>query len=48
VIAETWSVAVTGAYTFLGLAFGRYYVVSFDHTGVQNGVIATDVPLELM
>lgn len=48
VVAETWSVPGTGYYEFLRIAQGKYMVISFDHTLEQNGVIATNVPLELM
>lgn len=48
VVAETWSIPDTGYYEFLGIAQRTYMVISFDHTLEQNGVIATNVPLELM
>jgi hypothetical protein len=47
-VQETWSDAITGDYNFRYLADRSYYVVSFDHTGQYNGVIATDVPRILM
>lgn len=48
VVQEAWSDPTTGAYEFLRVAQGTYMVLSFDHTGEHNGVIATNVPLELM
>lgn len=48
IVRETWSDAVTGAYTFTGLRLTRYYVTAFDHTGTYGGVIETDVQPEPM
>lgn len=45
---ETWSDAATGAYAFTCLRSGTYFVVSFDHTGAFNAVIADNVASELM
>lgn len=48
-VQEVWSDPVTGAYTFDGVRFGRsYYVIAFDHTGLQSGVIETDVVPEVV
>lgn len=48
-VAETWSDATTGAYTFEGIAGGRkYYVVSFDHTLNHRAVIADNLTPEAM
>ena len=43
VVQEVWSDGITGDYIFKYLANKSYYVVSFDHTGQYNGVIATNV-----
>lgn len=45
-VADTWSDATTGAYTFGNLGAGTYYVTGFDHTGQYSGVIETDVTPE--
>ena len=42
-VSEVWSDATTGSFLFNYLAFKSYYITSFDHTGVFNGVIATNV-----
>lgn len=48
-IRETWSDALTGSYEFIGIAAGLpYTVISYDHTGINNGVIATNVTSETM
>lgn len=47
-VADTWSDASTGAYTFGNLAASTYYVTAFDHTGQYSGVIETDVVPEPM
>ena len=47
-VRSQWSDAVTGAYLFDLIKPGVYYVVSFDHTGLHNGVIATGVVPELI
>ncbi len=43
-----WSDAGTGNYVFERIRAGVFYVVSFDHTGQYNGVIATSVAAEPM
>jgi hypothetical protein len=44
VVAETWSNPLTGAYTFDQVSTGRAYtVMSYDHTGVFNAVVASGV-----
>lgn len=48
IVDETYSDSVTGAYVFRHIANRKYYVVSFDHTGTYNGVVATDVAPILM
>jgi hypothetical protein len=48
VVREQWSQAGTGAYAFTRIRRGVFYVVSFDHTGAFNGVIATGVASEAM
>ena len=48
VVREQWSVAGTGAFAFTGLRLGSFYAVAFDHTGTYNGVIATNIPPELV
>jgi hypothetical protein len=48
-IRETWSDAITGAYTFDGIAMGSTYtVVSYDHTQAFRAVVADRVVPELM
>ena len=42
-IREVWSDPVTGAYSFRRIRDGVYYIISFDHTGLYGGVIASDV-----
>lgn len=42
---EMWSDAMTGAFQFVGLRAGTFYVIAFDHTGQYNGVIETDIVL---
>lgn len=44
-VREMWSDAATGAYQFTGLRAGTFYVTAFDHTGLYNGEIMTDVVL---
>lgn len=48
VISETWSDAVTGAWSFDNIAPGTYYITAFDHTTEHNGEIATDLVAEPM
>lgn len=49
VVAETWSNATTGAYTFANIDRSRKYtVVSYDHTGVYRAVIADNLTPDLM
>jgi hypothetical protein len=48
VVREQWSQAGTGVYAFTRIRRGLFYVVSFDHTGAFNGVIATGVASEAM
>ncbi len=48
-IRETWSDAVTGAYSFFGVDITqRYAVLAFDQTHVFNAVIADNIPAEPM
>lgn len=47
-VREVWSDSATGAYTFVKLRAGTYYVVAFDHTGAYSGVIETDITPEPM
>lgn len=47
-VRAQWSTAGTGAYAFDRIRLGVFFVVSFDHTGVHNGVIATGVTPESM
>ena len=48
VVREVWSTAGTGAYAFNRIRLGTFFIVSFDHTGLHNGVIATNVTSEPM
>jgi hypothetical protein len=48
VVREQWSDAVTGAYAFERIRRGVFYVTSFDHTGIYNAVIASNVSSEPM
>lgn len=48
VVREVWSTAGTGAYAFDRIRLGVFYVLSLDHTGINNGVIATNVTSETM
>lgn len=48
IVRQVWSDATTGAYSFDRIRPGVFYVVSFDHTGLYNGVIETDVTAEAM
>ena len=48
VVREVWSTAGTGAYAFVRIRLGVFYVLSLDHTGINNGVIATNVTSEPM
>lgn len=48
VVREVWSTAGTGAYAFVRIRLGVFYVLSLDHTGINNGVIATNVTSETM
>lgn len=48
VVREVWSTAGTGAYAFNRIRLGTFYIASFDHTGLHNGVIATNVTSEPM
>lgn len=47
-IQETLSDEVSGYFEFNWIPDYIYFVVSFDHTGQYNGVIATDVKVEPM
>jgi hypothetical protein len=47
-VREQWSMPGTGAFVFERLRKGSFYAVAFDHTGLHNGVIATDIPPEPM
>lgn len=42
---EVWSDAATGQYQFHGLRASVYMVTAYDHTGLYNGEIMTDVVL---
>lgn len=42
-VREMWSSASDGAYQFRRVAAGVYFVVSFDHTGLYNGEVVTDI-----
>ena len=42
---EMWSDATTGQYQFHGLRASVYMVTAYDHTGLYNGEIMTDVVL---
>lgn len=49
VVAETWSDATTGNYSFANIDRSRTYtVVSYDHTGLYRAVIADRLTPELM
>lgn len=48
IVRETWSDPATGAYAFTRIRNGQFYVVSFDHTGTYNAVIADRLVPELM
>ena len=48
VVREVWSTVGTGAYAFVRIRLGVFYVLSLDHTGINNGVIATNVTSETM
>lgn len=49
VVAETWSDASTGNYSFANIDRSRTYtVVSYDHTGLYRAVIADRLTPELM
>lgn len=49
VVAETWSDAVTGNYSFANIDRSlTYTVVSYDHTGLYRAVIADRLTPELM
>ena len=45
VVREMWSDPVSGNYQFVGLRAGTYYITAFDHTGLYNGEVVTDVVL---
>lgn len=50
-VRETWSDAVTGAYAFDYIRGGAgviYCAVSYDHTGINQGVIADNLTPEAM
>lgn len=50
-VRETWSDAVTGAYAFDCIRGGAgviYCAVSYDHTGINQGVIADNLTPEAM
>lgn len=49
VVAEAWSNATTGAYSFANIDRSRKYtVVSYDHTGFYRAVIADNLTPDLM
>lgn len=49
VVAETWSDAATGNYSFANIDRSRKYtVVSYDHTGFYRAVIADNLTPDLM
>jgi hypothetical protein len=45
IVREMWSDAVTGQWRFENIRAGRFYVVAFDHTGLYNGVVVSDLNL---
>lgn len=48
-LAETWSNATTGAYSFANIDRSlKYTVVSYDHTGLYRAVIADNLTPDLM
>lgn len=47
-VADTWSDATTGAYSFENIRQGTYYATAFDHTGQYSGAIETDLTPEPM
>lgn len=48
-IRELWSDPVTGAYDFRYVdELQKYTILSYDHTGTHNGVIAASITPELM
>jgi hypothetical protein len=48
IIREQWSDPVTGVYAFNNIRAGTFFVVSVDHTGSYNAVIADRLVAELM
>ena len=42
-LREVWSDAATGAWTFIGIRAGLFFVMTLDHTGAYRGVIETDI-----
>ena len=40
---EVWSDESTGQGQFQNIRAGTYYVVAFDHTGVNGGVVKTNI-----
>lgn len=47
-VTQTFSNQADGAWQFLGIRPGKYYVVAFDHTGEYGGVVETDLVAEPM
>jgi hypothetical protein len=47
-VRETYSDALTGAYSFDYLAPVKYFVVTHDYTGFYNAVVADDITPEPM
>lgn len=47
-VLQTVSNQVDGAWQFVGIRPGKYYVVAFDHTGEYGGVVETDLVAERM
>lgn len=47
-VNSLFSDSITGEYAFKYIAHKSYYIVSFDHTGQYNGVIATNIFPTLM
>ena len=40
VVRSAWSDSVTGAYAFMNVRMGTFFVISFDHTGAYRAVVA--------
>jgi hypothetical protein len=44
-LREVWSDATTGAWTFVNIRAGEFFVLAFDHTGQYNGEVTTGIKL---